>query len=164
MYGDFISPSSPFIWMSYSVNLIGFYNESGGFNLAINMMNGSVTAAAEFQDKLYLAGEFTEASGFPVNNLAWTELELGIFDSTNDITTQSNNIYTANNQLFINDFPIQKSTQLSLYNLQGQLVETFTLEAGQTHFQYDLAHLNSGAFVYYLATEDGEYSGKVVKF
>lgn len=168
MWGDFFFyPNYPIITMTFSSHLVGFYYEpyeQVWYPNTSVVINAPITAAAEFQEKLYLAGEFTEASGFPVNNLAWTEFELGIFDSTDDLTTQPDNIYTADNQLFINDFPIQKSTQLSLYNLQGQLVETFILEAGQTHFQYDLAHLNDGAFVYYLATEDGVYSGKVVKF
>lgn len=157
LYGDFYyEPISPFFSMSYSTNLLGF-----GMDFEIN---APVTAAVEFQDKLYLAGEFTEASGFPVNNLAWTELEFGMFNSTDDIITQSGNIYTADNQLYIKDFPVSKSTQLSLYNLQGQLVEALILEAGSSNFQYSLAHLNNGAFVYYLETKEGQYSGKVVKF
>lgn len=144
-----------------SRNMLGLkLGEPGGYRTDIDQ---EVWATTVFQDKLYLAGAFENLDGFLLNNIATTELEPNIFNNTADIITQSDNVYTADNQLFVKDFSVSKNTQLSLYNLQGQLVETFTLAAGQSNFQYSLAHLNSGVMVYYIETEEGTYSGKILK-
>ena len=142
---------------------VGSVNINGG-NQGGSNFDRTVRACEVFQNNVYFAGDFTWAGSDTntFNGMAYSPLEIS------SATENNNNfpidIYTANKQLHIQYENLSKSTQLQVYNLQGRLVHSLTLDSGAATLQEDLSHLNEGVFVYELTDGNTRSSAKISVF
>lgn len=164
-YGDYTVVGGEFIFFEGVVGLwsdnLTVVNSEG--EPAINTsVNGAVHACAEFQNKLFFAGDFSQASATSVNRLAWTEFDLQTSSQENHF--QDLSIFMADNQLFVKDIALAEDATINLFDLQGRLVDNFEMNAGQDDYYFDLTDLPKGAYVYHLQNATGQASGKLVNF
>ena len=152
---------------SYGLTQIG-----GLFNNDQNAGGGAsfdnlVRACEVFQNNLYFAGDFTKVYNnydgvVPLNGLAYSPMD-GL-TSTVESQKSNINIYSNSKQLHIKYEDLSNQTQLMVYNLQGQVIESYTLNVGAADLQKDLSHFSDGVYFYQLVDGESRYSGKLAVF
>ncbi len=129
--------------------------QQGMFNL-----NGSIKALANFQDKLYMGGDFTEVQGIGFSRIAYVDFN-ATSTSTPDQQTTTVQLYQSANTLQLERTTFNESAQFRLYNLMGQLIDQAELAPGQD--RYELYPEQSGTYFYSLENGNGGFeTGKVV--
>lgn len=177
VWGIWGSDGGVYDFADYGENVVmmGNYSFTFGFYFSRNMMifnsdgsiakhaivDGTVWAGASFKDQFYFAGDFTRAAETEVNGLASTKFENYIVDPEPPGEGGAK-VYAADNQLVVYDYQSDYDGTLELFNLQGQLVATYNLPAGQFYFNFPVKAAYLGAYVYRLENKEERQIGKVV--
>ncbi len=127
--------------------------------------DGEVSASEVFQNNIYFAGSFTWAGEEtnPYNGLVQSPFA-GTPNSTKEMGFSNIKIYSNNKQLHIKYEDLSNQTQLMVYNLQGQAIESYSLSAGTADLQKDLSRFSNGVYFYQLVDGESRYSGKLAVF
>lgn len=151
--GDFFF--SPFVGY-YGRSIASF--SSGGISLA----DSSITAAAVFQDKVFVAGRFSNIDGQALNQVASSS-----FDGSSSTVNVEDNIqakvFYHQDRIIIefeNDYP---ATTFRLLDASGRVVKTYIIEERQ-RFEIPTYDLSTGVYFYQLQNEKGKQSGKLGVF
>ncbi len=123
--------------------------------------NGAVTALADFQGELIIAGDFTEIRGIVINNLA--RADLLISDAEEGISESLISVGTDGRVLFIQHLPpvLAAPARLELFDMTGRQVWSQEITDG-TATQLEPNSLPAGSYAYCLLV-DGELEvGQVV--
>ena len=130
----------------------------------------SVRATAVFQNYVYFAGDFnTVSSGgwgsgnVDFNGLTYSSLD-GVTSVENNLITKQMQIYHSSGKLYVNYEDLENNADLNIYNLQGQILKTINLQEGTASEVFNLPEWTSGMYVYQIANEQGQQSGKFAAY
>lgn len=125
----------------------------------------TVSASVVFQDYVYFAGDFTWA-GFEsntFNGLTYSPYEF-ITPTINVSQNDKFDIYCSNKKLFINYEMLNQKVTLNLFNLQGQLQDSFILAEGSNRLEEDISNLSNSIYVYQIDDGRTQVSGKIAVY
>ncbi len=162
-YGNLLPP--PFSMVAFrNVMNVSIWGGLPGSSFGTRF-DGEVRASEVFQNHIYFAGNFTWAGdeSNPFDGLVQSPFADSP-NSTDEASFTNVNIYCNNKQLHINYDDLSNQTQLLVYNLQGQAIESYTLSTGAADLQKDLSRFSEGVYFYQLVDGDSRYSGKLAVF
>ena len=170
-YGDVTNTSPVVISVgTYNAGFVGLHTNTTNGLSGGAVFDKTVRAIEAFQGVAYFAGDFTEvstgwggSSGGTFNGLVNSPLD-GITSSENISITKQIQIYHASEKLYVNYEDLQNNAALNIYNLQGQILKTFNLQAGAANEIFDLSDWTSGMYVYQIVNKEGQQSGKFAAF
>lgn len=160
----FIFGALEFSWIQgqqpYVITAVPGYDLGSPF-WPIIQADGAVTALADFQGELIIAGDFTEIEGIAINNLA--RADLLISDTEEDLSESLISVGTDGRVLFIQHLPpvLAAPARLELFDMAGRQVWSQEITNGSTT-QLEPSSLPAGSYAYRLLV-DGELAvGQVV--
>lgn len=134
--------------------------ESASAYWPIVQANGPVTAIAEFQNELIVAGTFTEIDGESLRHL--TRADLLITDAEEMEREGHPRVSTDGRSLFFSRLPFPSEWNLDLYDQQGRRVWTKRLSITTDETIVSPPKLPAAAYIYRLWNEQGVTAGQVM--
>lgn len=135
--------------------------ESASLYWPLVKADGAVTALADFQEELIIAGDFTEIRGIAINNLA--RADLLISDTEEGISENTISVGTDGRVLFIQHLPsvLVSPARLELFDLAGRQVWSQEI-TNSTTTQLEPSSLPAGSYAYRLLVDGQLAVGQVV--
>lgn len=139
-----------------------------GVNLC-DKFNKTVRAGVYFQKNYYFAGDFTEIifqntttefNGIVFSNMKGTPQNVTVVNE--DIEIEKSNISVKNigREVFINYKNLNRTTQFSIYNLNGIEIKTMILKKGSQDFSFFLNEIPAGYYFFQIKNQSFQESGK----
>ncbi len=125
-----------------------YYQEGADFN-------GRVTAAVSFQNEIYFAGDFTSVDGENFNGFVSSS-----FEGPNSIPEIPSNldisVYSSLEQINIEYSSLDESIEFNVFNMNGQLMDSYFLNAGTGMESILVQTWASGIYVYQAVSKSGK--------
>ena len=140
--------------------LLSSPGESASPYFYIAQANGAVTSVSAFQDKLVIAGDFTQIDGVDVNQLAIADLLISDTEDVSSATTIS--VQTDGSHIILDDLP--QSTEgaiFELFDAAGRRVWFTQLTAFDTPQVLDPVALPAATYVYRLLVDGRLQAGQL---
>ncbi len=151
-----------------AMDYIGNYHGSGLIDITTYphggaVFNDVVTTAAVFKNELYLAGDFTtvrkENEYLSMNNI--TKISNALTDVVETIKYDPIQVYFSNDQINVEYDELKEDALLSIYNLQGQFIQSLPLNAGSGQVELPCDDYPKGTFVYQIQSKSFQQSNKI---
>jgi hypothetical protein len=137
------------------VNSVGIYHY-GGFHSGV--FDEQITAAAVFQEHIYMAGDFTEAFDVALPGLCYSKWDVGLVSTIEKSDQEKLKYYTAEGHLFISASAKIDYRILNIYSVDGRLVKTITLDQFANSITVSLEDLDTQVYAFQFIGDHGQFS------
>jgi len=121
-----------------------------------------VRAAVVFQDRVYFGGDFTRPEG---DGLVSAAVETGGGDATQDLElTQTFEVSAYDGKLHVSYKALDEDSVFSLYDYNGKIIDSFSLQKGESRITKSYAALKEGFCVYQIQKGNRMTAGKLSFF
>jgi hypothetical protein len=130
------------------------------YGAGFSLFDNTVTAIAEFQNKLFFGGTFTSVDQQNFQGL--TQLDYLTDTPVVLPETAPVRVFTDGERLILFHEPITQGGTLHLFNMMGQALGQFQVQAGVERSSWAIGALPAGAYVFRVKTDNGFQTGKFV--
>ena len=118
--------------------------------------DGIVSAVANFQDKIFFAGDFTQVNSESMNNLS----QLAPITNTSEPQKEDIKIHQSGSRINVDYPPLTQDATITFYNIAGQQVGSSILPSLDRRKTMPIAQWPTGAYVYRVQIDNYFVSGK----